>query len=259
MDNINDAISNAYFADNGFRSIQHTYRQAKAENPDVTLKRAKDWFERAVARKTNLRGYNSFVASKAKQEYQADLFFMTSGADVHKRKCRKDIVEVRDADQPAILMTDVFSKLTKVLLIDNKQPDTVLHGLRTLFDMMGGKPEVLYTDEEGSFLSNLVKKGMDDDGVRLFPTMGSGGLCRAPDPNGQGHDYQTPQVQREQGMARPGLPEPDHQHLQPRIHPPHHRYDARRRETAREPTEGESKLGSKQKDEPYLPENQHRR
>ena len=172
MDNITDAIANAYFADNGFRSVQHTYKQAKAENPAVTLKHVKDWFARTVARKTNLKGYNSFVASRAKQEYQADLFFMTSGADVYKRKRRKDLVEVIDAGLPAILMTDVFSKITKVLLIENKQPDTILHGLRTLFDMMGGKPEVLYTDEEGSFLSNLVKKGMEDDDVRLFATRG---------------------------------------------------------------------------------------
>ena len=172
MDNITDAIANAYFADNGFRSVQHTYKQAKAENPAVTLKHVKDWFARTVARKTNLKGYNSFVASRAKQEYQADLFFMTSGADVYKRKRRKDLVEVIDAGLPAILMTDVFSKITKVLLIENKQPDTILHGLRTLFDMMGGKPEVLYTDEEGSFLSNLVKRGMEDDEVRLFATRG---------------------------------------------------------------------------------------
>ena len=172
MENITDAIANAYFADNGFRSVQHTYKQAKAENPAVTLKHVKDWFARTVARKTNLKGYNSFVASRAKQEYQADLFFMTSGADVYKRKRRKDLVEVIDAGKPAILMTDVFSKITKVLLIENKQPDTILHGLRTLFDMMGGKPEVLYTDEEGSFLSNLVKKSMEDDDVRLFATRG---------------------------------------------------------------------------------------
>ena len=66
MESIADAIANAYFADNGFRSVQHTYKQAKAENPAITLKHGKDWFERAVARKTNLRGYHSFVANKAK-------------------------------------------------------------------------------------------------------------------------------------------------------------------------------------------------
>ena len=45
MENITDAIANAYFADNGFRSVQHTYKQAKAWNPAVTLKHVKDWFE----------------------------------------------------------------------------------------------------------------------------------------------------------------------------------------------------------------------
>jgi hypothetical protein len=173
MENITDAIANAYFADNGFRSVQHTYKQAKAENPAVTLKHVKDWFDRTVARRTNLRGYNSLRRrARRRQQYQADLFFMTSGADVYKRKRRKDIVEVIDADKPAILMTDIFSKITKVLLIDDKKPNTILAGIRKLFDMMGGKPEVLYTDEEGSFLSNLVKQGMEDDDVRLFATRG---------------------------------------------------------------------------------------
>ena len=51
MENITDAIANAYFADNGFRSVQHTYKQAKAKNPAVTLKHVKDWFERTVARR----------------------------------------------------------------------------------------------------------------------------------------------------------------------------------------------------------------
>ena len=35
MEDINDAIANAYFADEGFRSVQHTYKIAKAENPAV--------------------------------------------------------------------------------------------------------------------------------------------------------------------------------------------------------------------------------
>ena len=172
MDNINEAIANAYFDEDGFRGVQDTYKKAKAENAAVTLQHVRDWFERTVARKKNLKGYNSFVANKPKQEYQADLFFLTSGADVHKRKRRKDIVEAIDADKPAILMTDVFTKYTRVIPVDNKLTDTVLHGLRDLFNKMGGKPEVLYTDEEGSFLSNLVKHGMEEDNVRLFCTRG---------------------------------------------------------------------------------------
>ena len=78
MDNINDAIANAYFDENGFRGVQDTYKKAKADNPEVTLEHVKDSFERAVSKKKNLKGYNSYVANKPKQEYQADLFFLTS-------------------------------------------------------------------------------------------------------------------------------------------------------------------------------------
>jgi hypothetical protein len=76
MENINDTIANAYFDnESGFRGVQQTYKQAKAENPAISLQQVKDWLARNVSRKTNLRGYNSFVANKPKQEYQAYLFF----------------------------------------------------------------------------------------------------------------------------------------------------------------------------------------
>ena len=97
---------------------------------------------------------------------------MTSGADKDKLKRRKDIVEAKEANKPAILMTDVFSKYTKVIAIPDKTPSTVLEGLQTLFTKMGGKSEVLYTDEEGSFLSNVVQKWMNDNNVRIFSTRG---------------------------------------------------------------------------------------
>ena len=157
MEGINDAIANAYFEH--FRGIQQTYKQARDANPAVTLKHVRDWFERSVARKTNLRGYNSFVANKPKQEYQADLFFLTSGADKDKLKRRKDIVEAKEANKRAILMTDVFSKYTKVVAIPDKTPSTVLEGLQTLFTKMGGKPEVLYTDEEDRSFPTSSKSG----------------------------------------------------------------------------------------------------
>ena len=112
MDSINDAIANAYFEH--FRGVQETYKKAREANPAVTLKNVRDWFERAVARKTNLKGYNSFVANKPKQDFQADLFFLTSGADKDKLKRRKDIVDAIDAHKHAILMTDLFSKNTRV-------------------------------------------------------------------------------------------------------------------------------------------------
>ena len=173
MENINATIANAYLdPDTGLGGAHQTYKDARKENPAITLQQVRDWFQRVVAKKKNLKGYNSYVANRPKQEYQADLFFLTSGADVFKRKRRKDIVEAIDANKPAILMTDVFTKYTKVLPVENKLPGTMLHGLRKMFEMMGGKPEVLYTDEEGSFLSNLVKKGMDEDNVRLFATRG---------------------------------------------------------------------------------------
>jgi hypothetical protein len=57
-----------------FGNIRDTYTQAKEKDPSIKLDDVKKWFEKNKVRKTNLAGYNSFVADHAKQEYQIDLF-----------------------------------------------------------------------------------------------------------------------------------------------------------------------------------------
>jgi hypothetical protein len=170
MDNINDTIADAWEATLSGKA--QLYKKAREMNPEITMKTVSDWWARNRPVKAKYRGYNSFVANYPKQEYQTDLFFLTSGADKDKLKRRSDIVEAIDANKPALLMTDVFSKYTQVVAIADKKPETVLQGLQTLFDKMHGKPELLYTDEEGSFLSKVVQKWMSDNNVRMFHTRG---------------------------------------------------------------------------------------
>ena len=49
---------------------QPTWMQKK--DPSITMQDVKDWFSENIERKTQLSGYNSFVAPEANYEYQLD-------------------------------------------------------------------------------------------------------------------------------------------------------------------------------------------
>ena len=70
----NDTIAKAY--NEFYVSVKDTYNLAKKSDKSITLADVKKWFDGNFARKTNLRGFNSYVAQKPYEEYQVDLFFM---------------------------------------------------------------------------------------------------------------------------------------------------------------------------------------
>ena len=70
-----EAISRAYYDLAGFGSINSTLEDALKFNPDITYDDVKQWKQRNVERKTNLKGFNSFIAEKPFEEFQIDLFF----------------------------------------------------------------------------------------------------------------------------------------------------------------------------------------
>ena len=73
-DKKDDVISKAYHEFYG--SAVDTYHQVKKQDPTIKLQDVKNWFERNFIWKTNLRGFNRYIAQKPHQEYQIDSFFM---------------------------------------------------------------------------------------------------------------------------------------------------------------------------------------
>ena len=69
----NKIISNIYKEYYGSR--RDTFEEAKKKDPSITYEDIKDRFNKNFIRKTNLRGYNSFIASEPYEEFQMDLFF----------------------------------------------------------------------------------------------------------------------------------------------------------------------------------------
>ena len=132
-------IENVY--NNFYGSIKDTLNDARKVDPSIKYDDVRRWFEKNHIRKTNLRGYNSFIASKPKQEYQIDLFFMNEDEQY----------------KVGLLIIDIFSKFIDVQPLKTKQPDDVLQGLKDGFRNMQGKPESIYSDDEGAFNSKLLQ------------------------------------------------------------------------------------------------------
>jgi hypothetical protein len=67
----------------GFGSLQDQLKSAKARDSTITIDDVKAWREKNIEKKTNLKGFNSFVAEKPREEYQMDLAYL----DMNGEKC----------------------------------------------------------------------------------------------------------------------------------------------------------------------------
>jgi hypothetical protein len=160
MITIEDAISTAYNnKEHGFGSMRNTLKFAKQLNEHVTYNDVKKWKDKNVTRKTQLPGYNSYGFKRPYEEYQMDLFFF---ADLDKELGKR---------QPyALLMVDAFSKFCQVVPTYSKQPDDILNAIKECIKLMEAKPETIYSDEEGSFVSNKVQKYFKEEEIRHLVT-----------------------------------------------------------------------------------------
>ena len=73
--NKNDIISKIYHDKSGYGSIATTYKDAKQKEQSITLNDFKEWFQKNIEQKKQLRGKNSFIAPHPYFEFQLDLFF----------------------------------------------------------------------------------------------------------------------------------------------------------------------------------------
>ena len=105
--NTDDVISKIYYDPAGFGSMQTTLNDAKKRDKTITIDDVRKWFSKNVARKTQLKGMNSFIAHKPAEEYQMDLFFMS---------------DLKDPEYACgLLMVDIFTKYTVIIPSKSKQ------------------------------------------------------------------------------------------------------------------------------------------
>ena len=77
-DGVNKIIKEVYYDSGALGSIKRTLADAREKEPTLNIKEAevKKWKDQNIQRKIDLRGFNSFIASRPQQEYQMDLFGM---------------------------------------------------------------------------------------------------------------------------------------------------------------------------------------
>ena len=99
----------------------------------------KNWFDRNVEKKTKMRGWNSYIAPKACDEFEMDVFFMPKSYPGAKEK-------------PAgLLAIDIFSKYMSIIPIVDNSAKNLEPAVKTTFEKIGCKPRIVYTDNEGGF------------------------------------------------------------------------------------------------------------
>lgn len=151
VNNKENIIEKAYTDLAGFSNLKEHYKDAKIKDNTITINDVKEWRSKNIERKTQLKGYNSFVAQGPYYEYQADLAFFDDDYNPNYKI--------------GVCMIDIFSKYASVVPISSKQPPDVLSGIIECFNKMGKKPKILFTDNEGSFTSNIIKSYCKENNI----------------------------------------------------------------------------------------------
>jgi len=120
----------------------------------------KRWYDRNLVKKTNLPGFNSFIANGPKEEYQMDIMILN------------DLKGEDDRKFPYVLvMIDIFDKYCSAIPIKTKQPPDVLAGIMESIHKMGGKPICIYSDNEGSFNSKMIQEYFKTENIRHLTSL----------------------------------------------------------------------------------------
>ena len=141
----------------GFNNLKDHFKSAKAKDNSITLEDVKKWRSKNIELKTNLKGYNSWVPSHPREEYQMDLAFFPDDDEDEKY-------------QGVLFMIDPFSKYASGYPFKSKQPYEILNCIKECIEKMGGKPETIYSDFEGSFTSKEIQNYFKDNNIRWIYT-----------------------------------------------------------------------------------------
>ena len=143
-DNAKVIRSACYDADNGFGSINATYKQAHHILNTITLNDVNDFLNRQESRQTKTyRGFNGFVANEPLQEIQVYIADFTRSA------------EVNDGYRYAFVAVDIFTKIFHAVPIKYKKPAESIRAFNEVLDNISAM-KTLYHDNEGSWSSTQV-------------------------------------------------------------------------------------------------------
>jgi hypothetical protein len=152
----------------GFGSIADTLKEARQKDPSITRQDVKDWIEANMDRKTDLKGYNSYIPPGPHYEYQIDLFQMSDLKGAQHKRFDK-----------AMCAVDAFTKYMAVALISSKGQYDFLAGLMECIATLKGIPKTIYSDDEGSWNAPDVKKYLNQHHIHLIVTRSHAGMVES--------------------------------------------------------------------------------
>ena len=133
--------------DEGFGSIQDTYKAAKKKEPKITLKIVKEFLDRQAQRQKKKEGtWNSFVPREALQTIQMDIAHMP------------EKVFGKSEFKYALFAIDVFSKKLSVIPLKRQTSEATAKALDQIFEEDLGLPIGVYNDEGGEFMAEFAKR-----------------------------------------------------------------------------------------------------
>ena len=180
-----EVISQVYHDESGYGSRVHTFKRAHAINAAITMKDVAAWYDRNVENKKMETGFNSWVAHKPREEYQIDLMFLKDPVvpkkvmKGHQQKGRyAPIIEkekteygpLPDSDKPLMVFCDVFSRRIWIEPMTGNKAANIIEALKEGFVKMGGKPEILYSDQEGGLKSKEAIKFLEEQKIKTIFT-----------------------------------------------------------------------------------------
>jgi hypothetical protein len=141
--NKQDILHSSYLNEiGGYGNQQEQLKLAQQVEPTITLADVKKWREENLEQKKQLTGHNSYVATRPRQEYQCDLAFFPGSSEY----------------DGVICMIDIFTKYCAAALFKDKTYAGFIGPFKKCINDMKGKPEVLYSDNEGASLSKQFKE-----------------------------------------------------------------------------------------------------
>ena len=154
-----EILSFIYLDPAGFGSIKQTYAEARKKDKSITMKDVKDFIDKHVEQKKQLRGYNSFIAHGPKEEYQVDLFFLP----------KKDFPT--ESYIGGVIAIDIFTRFITIIPIKTKTIPDIMDAVKQILNKMG-KPKTIYSDNEGAWSAGTeISKYFQDENIRHIITL----------------------------------------------------------------------------------------
>ncbi len=154
-----DIIRKIYFDEAGYGGIKQTYEDARKKDKTINYNDVKNWYEKTIGQKKQLRGYNSYIANEPKYEFQIDLFFIS----------KKEFPNEKYIG--GVLCIDIFSKFIYIVPIKTKTTPEILGAIMEILHKMN-KPRIIYTDNEGSWSAGTeIDKYFKTEGINHIITL----------------------------------------------------------------------------------------